>query len=286
MKVFKGSYYMILSSLCFALIGLGVKLLKPISNMEINFFKSIFALTISVTILASEKVPFKGHQVGYLLSRGVTSGIGIILFFITLEKLPLATANILQNTSPIFTAILGVLMLGERVSPYRWLFFAISFLGVLLTHKSGDLVWYKFFNENLLVGLLSALMMGFSNNLTAKMGNREHPLVIFNYSTLFVAIISGLYMLVKYICLNKLVNLMPKDWVLLACLGFLSYIAHYLAIKAYQLAPISQVSLMSYLGVPYALLIDFFILGQHFQWTYLFGISLVILGVLLSLKYA
>jgi drug/metabolite transporter (DMT)-like permease len=279
MHIPKGSYYMILSSLCFALIGLGVKWLNHISNLEVNFFKSIFALTISVSILYYKKTSLRGNHMSSLLWRGVTGGIGIILFFMTLQTLPLATANILQNTSPIFTTILGILLLGERVRIYRWLFFVIAFLGVALTHTAGFNA-HGFPHGSLIIGLLSALMMGFSNNFTAKMRADEHPLVIFNYSTLFVAIVSGMYIL-----LYKFVIPTPKDWLILVGLGFLSCSAHYLAIRAYQLAPVAQVSVISYLGIPYALLIDLFILGERFQWTSLLGMGLVMLGVVLSLRY-
>lgn len=279
MKISKGSYYMILSTLCFALIGLVVKLLNHISNLEINFFKSIFALTISISILSYQKISLKGNHIRYLLYRGVTGGIGILLFFMTLQNLPLATANILQNISPVFTAILGIYMLKERVSWYRWLFFMISFFGVWLTHTS-DFKSQDVSNYSLLIGLLSAVMMGFSNNFTAKMRSAEHPLVIFNYSTSFVALLSGLYILS-----NNFVAPSFRDWLLLAGLGFLSYAAHYLAIRAYQLAPVAQISVISYLGIPYALLIDLFILGERFVWTSLVGMGLVMLGVFLSLRY-
>lgn len=279
MRISKGSQYMLLSSLCFAVIGILVKLLNHISNLEINFFKSVFALSISFSILSYYKVPFWGSHSRYLLLRGVSGGIGIVLFFMTLQSLPLASANILQNTSPIFTAILGIFMLGQRVSVYRWLFFAISFLGVGLTHTAGfnaqDFSFYK-----LAVGLISALMMGLSNNFTSKIGNTEHPLVIFNYSTAVVLIISGIYLL-----FNNFVGLQPKDWLVLGGMGIFSCAAHYLAIRAYQLSPVAQVSALSYLGIPYALLIDLFVFGEQFHWSSLLGMCLVILGVFLSLRH-
>ncbi len=279
MKITKGSWYMILSSLCFAVIGLCVKLLNHISNLEINFFKSSFALMISFPLLARQGGPLWGKHIGYLLLRGITGGVGIILFFVTLQNLPLASANILQNTSPIFTAILGIFMLGERVSAYRWLFFFISFLGVGLTH-TGGLNLHGFFSWNLVIGLLSALMMGLSNNFTAKMRNGESPLVIFNYSTLCVWAISG-----SCILFNGFVMPQPRDWLILGIMGCFSFTAHYLAIRAYQLAPVATISALSYLGIAYALFIDLFVLGAHFQWTSLLGMGLVLLGVFLNLLF-
>jgi drug/metabolite transporter (DMT)-like permease len=279
MRIPKGSRYMLLSSLCFAVIGILVKLLSHISNLEINFFKSIFALIISFSILTYYKVPFWGSHPRHLLLRGVSGGIGIVLFFMTLQSLPLASANILQNTSPIFTSILGIFMLDQRVSVYRWLFFAISFLGVGLTHTAGfNSLDFSFYS--LAVGLVSAFMMGLSNNFTSKIGDVEHPLVIFNYSTLVVLLISGTFLL-----FNNFVELQPKDWLILGGMGVFSCMAHYLAIRAYQLSPVAQVSAISYLGIPYALLIDLFVFGERFHWTSLLGMCLVMLGVFLSLKH-
>ena len=80
MRIAKGSQYMILSSLFFTFIGLGVKLLAPLSNLEINFFKSLVACSITLPVLIYYQVPLKGNNIRLLLLRGMSGGMGIIFF--------------------------------------------------------------------------------------------------------------------------------------------------------------------------------------------------------------
>lgn len=271
----KGIQYMLISSLCFAGMGLFFKLLRYVPIAEIIFFKTIFALLISYARLVYQQVPMGGNNQKILFLRGISSGLGIALFFITLMRLPLSTANVIQNTSPIFTAILGTFMLQEPVSLRRWMFFMVAFVGVWLTSIQGfsmnsQSIWL------IALGLASALLMGISNNLSAQLKASEHPLVIFNYANLCIGLLTGIC------CLYNFVWPTPYEVMLLIGLSGIAYIAEYLAIRAYQLAPIAHVSAISYLGIPYALLIDL-LLGERFDWITFVGMGLVIVGVLLNL---
>ncbi len=271
----KGIQYMLISSLCFAWMGLFFKLLKHVPIAEIIFYKSIFGLLISCVMLMYQKAPMWGNNQGMLLLRGLSSGLGIALFFITLVRLPLSTANVLQNISPIFTAILGIFMLRETVSLRRWMLFLLAFVGVWLTSiQSFSMNSQSVYLISL--GLISALLMGVSNNLSAKLKTSEHPLVISNYANICIGVLTGIC------CLYTFVWPTPYEGLLLMGLSMVAYIAEYLAIRAYQLAPIAHVSAISYLGIPYALLIDL-LLGERFHWVAFVGMGLVILGVLLSL---
>jgi drug/metabolite transporter (DMT)-like permease len=277
MKISRGIQYMLLSSLCFALIGWIIRLLAHLPVAEIVFFYSIIALTISFSILRYEKISIWGNSPKLLLVRGLSAGVGIILFFSTLLRLPLAIANVLQNTSPIFTAILGIFMLKQPVRPRRWLFFIVAFLGVSLTYATNFSSASKTIYL-IVIGLISAFLMGIANNLNAKMKKKEHPIVIFSYSKLCTALLTGFY------CLYNFVPLTAYDCLRLLILGGLTYIAEYLAITAYQKSPVAHVSAISYLGIPYAIIIDL-LLGEKFHWLSFVGMGLVILGVLLNMFY-
>ena len=276
-RISKGVQYMLLSTICFALIGLIVKLLVHIPPAEIIFLDSLVALTISCLIIGCQKVPLWGNHRRLLLLRGLSAGLGVTLFFVTLVRLPLSAANVLQNTSPIFTAILGIFMLKEAVSLRRWLFFILTFIGVGMTYMTD----FSISNQSsyiVFLGVISALLMGVANNFNAKMKTGEHPLVIFSYSIFCTVLITGC------ICFYNFVPLTVYDFLLLLAMGTLTFIAQYLAIKAFQNAPVAHVSAISYLGIPYALIIDL-LLGEKFHWVSFTGMCLVILGVILNLFY-
>ena len=272
----KGIKYMFFSTICFAIINLFLKFLKHIPITEVIFFNSLIALCLSLSTLVYKKIPLKGKNNILLISRGFSASIGTSLFFFTIGILPLATANVLQNTSPIFTAIFGVFILKEFISLRRWFFFLLIGLGVTLTYLSN---YDSINNANylILVGLTSAFLMGFSNILDAKMKHQEHPLVIFSYSTLCTVIAAGIYNIYNFTPIST------QDFLLLLPLGILTYAAQFLAIKAYQNGPAARISPISYLGIPYALIIDL-LLGERFPYMTFIGIGIVLLGIILNIS--
>ena len=87
---------MMLAALSFAFVGLGVKLLQHISNLEVNFFKALVCMLVCYVAARYKQVSVWGSNYRLLLARGITGAVGIILYFITLQHLPLAIANIIQ----------------------------------------------------------------------------------------------------------------------------------------------------------------------------------------------
>ncbi|GIR12164.1 MAG: hypothetical protein CM15mP23_07390 [Cryomorphaceae bacterium] len=56
-------------------------------------------------------------------ARGMFGTIGLCLFFITLQNIPLAGAVTIQYLSPVFTTLFAVVLLGERVKKVQWFFY-------------------------------------------------------------------------------------------------------------------------------------------------------------------
>ena len=71
----------------------------------------------------SQKIYVFGNNKGLLVVRGVVGSIGLITFFYTLQNIPLASAVTIQYLSPIFTTILGIFLVKEKVKPIQFVFF-------------------------------------------------------------------------------------------------------------------------------------------------------------------
>ena len=272
MRISRGILYMMLAALSFAFVGLGVKLLQHISNLEVNFFKALVCMLVCYVAARYKQVSVWGSNYRLLLARGITGAVGIILYFITLQHLPLAIANIIQYTSPIFTAALGILLLKQPVSVKQWFYFAMAMGGVVLANGFATAVDLRY----VLVGLLGALAMGMTNNLNSILKGKEGPIVIVFYMSLFTALGTGGYLLYDFT--------MPQwpDVVILVAIGILTFVTDLLATTAFQLAAAAQVSTVSYLVVPYSLALGFIFLGETYTWISLLGMGFVLLGASLS----
>jgi drug/metabolite transporter (DMT)-like permease len=66
------------------------------------------------------------------IGRGAAVGLATICFFMAVMAMPLADATAIQFTSPMLTAMLSALVLGERAPKSVWGATALAFAGVLI----------------------------------------------------------------------------------------------------------------------------------------------------------
>ena len=144
METSKGIRYIILSGLSFFVVNFMVKILGGNSTLfdgmefqkygahELVFFRSIISFTISAYIVKKRNLPFFGNNKKWLIVRGMAGVTALTIFFFTLQNLPLAIAATVQYLSPIFTVILTVMVLKEKVLKAQWIFIISAFSGVVL----------------------------------------------------------------------------------------------------------------------------------------------------------
>ena len=109
------------SSLAFALMQICVKYLPHIPAYELILFRSIVSIILSVAILQKLGIPLLGNNKKVLMMRGIFGTTALLLFFYTLQNIPLASAVTLQYLSPIFTAIFAAIFLKEKMKMKQWL---------------------------------------------------------------------------------------------------------------------------------------------------------------------
>ncbi|MBC5775987.1 DMT family transporter [Pontibacter sp. KCTC 32443] len=271
----KGVQYMLLSTLFFALMNVCVKLVPHIPAGEIIFFRSVISMVMSYAVLRKQKVRVWGTHKGLLITRGITGAIALILYFTTLQNIPLATAVTIQYLAPIFTTILGVFIVKEKVKAWQWVFFLVSFAGILVI-EGVDVRISPFY---LTVGVAGAFISGISYNIIRKLNTREHPLVIVFYFPMVALPISGIY------CLLEWVQPVGWDWLILLLVGFFTQLAQYYMTMSYQSEELSKVANLNYIGIFYALLLGFFMFGESFTFGSYAGMALVLVGVILNIRY-
>ena len=128
----KGVRFMLVATMVFSLMNVFVKTIPHIPVVEIIFFRSVISLIMSVSMLKAQRVNIWGNNKPILIARGVVGSIALFTFFSLLHQIPLATARSLAYLAPIFTTIIGIFIVKEKVRPVQWIFFAISFVGVLV----------------------------------------------------------------------------------------------------------------------------------------------------------
>ena len=263
---------MLFAGFLFSLMNVSVKLIPHIPAIEIILFRSVFSLIFTFLLIKKAGVPLFGNNKKLLVLRGIVGSIGLIAFFYNLQTIPLASAVTINYLAPIFTTILGIFIVKERVRTMQFVYFGISFIGVIIIEGFDPRI--TFFD--LSVGLIAALAMGVAYNLIRKISNSEHPLVIMFYFPLITIPIAAVF--------SYFIWVMPQkwDWAILLAVGLLTQFAQYFMTLAYQNASLSKVASLSYIGIIYALGFGFFIFDETFSLISFLGMFLVLGGVLLN----
>lgn len=266
---------MLLATLAFATMNVFVKQLDRIPAMEIVFFRCLVSGIICGVEIARRQLDWKGNNHALLIARGTFGTLALFAFFVTVQHLHLATAVTIQYLSPIFTALIGVFVLREMVPARQWFFYGIAFAGVFVL-KGFDSRISTFY---LLIGIASALCSGMAYNLVRRLREREAPIVVVLHFQL-VGIAAGLVFI-----LFSWRTPSPWEWISLLMCGLLTQVGQICLTKALQSERIARVAVLNYIGLIYALIFSVAIFGEKYTAQTVFGISLVVVGVLLAVLY-
>jgi len=275
MNLSKGVQFMIISTFTFSLMKVCVKMISHIPPIEIILFRSLISIVLCVFFFMKDKINPWGNNKKILILRGVVGSISLASYFYILQQIPLAAAASMQYTAPIFTAILGVFIVKEKVSVKQYLFFFLSFLGILVIQGFDARISLI----HLVIGIGGAVFTGLAYNCIRILKTSEHPLVIIFYFPLVSLPLAGIISLFNW------VNPVGWDWIYLLLVGLFTQIAQYFMTRSYQAEELSKVSIINYMGIIYSLAFGFIIFGETYEWLSYMGMGLVIVGIILNLRY-
>ena len=267
---------MFLSTLAFSLANIIVKQISHIPPMEVVFFRCLFASTFCFIGLYRAGADWKGSHRGLLLARGIFGTTALYFFFVTLQNIPLASAMTIQYLSPIFTSVIAIVILSEKVRALQWLFYALAFGGVLLIEQFDPRI-SPFY---LAIGVLSAFCSGVAYNLVRRMREQEHPLTVVLHFQL-VGVGAGAISL--FFAWKTPVG---WDWLWLFLIGVFSQLGQIFLTNALQRERAAGVAIINYTGLIYAIVFGVFIFSESILPVTLIGMAFVVCGVLFSVLYS
>lgn len=266
--------FMVLSVFFFSLMNLGVKFLPHLPPTEIVFFRSLVSMILSVQYLLRMRInPFKG-DLRFLFLRGLAGVAALTLFFVTLQKLPLAGAATIQYLSPIFTAVFSFLWLKEKVPLLRWLMFGLSFAGVLVMQGFDHRIPLDY----ALLGIVSAMFAGLAYYSIGVLKNKVEPIVVVTWFPMVALPIMGLVSIFVWVT--------PKgtDWLYLIVIGICTQLGQLFMTKAFMAESASAASGLKYLGLIFSFLWGFIFFEETYNLFSLLGMFMIITGVVINVR--
>ena len=186
------------------------------------------------------------------------------------------------STTPVFMAVLGWVLLKERLGWTKSLGILLAFLGVLVVVSRGDLPSIsigKFGAPGDVLVLISAVNWAVFSALSRR-GLKSHPasLMMFYIMLLGWAFTTLLFLTTSG--LSEIPSVTSTGWVAVGFLGIfcsgLAYIAWYDALRALSTA---QTGVFLYIEPLIAVVVAFFILGEPITLALLIGGVVILFGV-------
>lgn len=264
---------MLLATFWFACMNVIVKMLAHLPTMELVFFRCGIAALIGWFLLHKNKIGWRGSNRKLLLLRGLFGTLALYTFFFTLQRMPLGTAVTIQYLSPFFTSLLAVFILKENMRPVQWVWFALSFSGVLLIKGfNASVSWWL-----LGLGIASAILSALAYNMVRTLREKEHPLVVVLHFQLFGWVAGAGFSLNDF--------RMPEgmEWALLLLMGLFTQWGQENLTRSLQAEPANKVTILNYTGVLYAMLFGYLLFDETYGWPELLGTLLVISGMTLNI---
>jgi len=252
----KGIYMIILSTLCFAIMNMFVKLSGDIPSIQKSFFRNIVALIIALSVLIKSGAGFQIEKQNrpLLLIRAICGTIGLIANFYAVDHLLLADASIIQKVAPFFVIIFSYILLKEEVTKKQIISIIIAFIGTLFVVKP------SFQNTELLpslIALIGAMNNGIAYTLVRLLSQKgvKGPQIVFFFS-LFSCLVVLPYLIFDFHPMTL------KQTFILLLAGLAAAGGQFSVTAAYSAAAGRDISLYDYSQVVFVAILGFVVFQQ------------------------
>ena len=152
--------WMMVSCACFAVLVSIVRHMNQVYGMDvflISFWRNLFAVVVFLPWFIRAGAPaFRSKHHGKLFLRGALMVTSSTAMFFAVALMPIAEATAISFTTPLFSVILAVIFLRERIGIHRAGALGVGMLGMLIILKPGVAV----FELAGLLPILAALTFG------------------------------------------------------------------------------------------------------------------------------
>jgi drug/metabolite transporter (DMT)-like permease len=251
----RGIAYMVASTILFAAINTIVKWqLATYSVGEVAFYRALFALvTVSIMILPKTGIAvFRTRRYLGHLQRGISQFGSMTCMFVAFSMMSLGSAVAISFAAPLFTTLLSIVILKEKVGVHRWSALIVGFIGVIIVTEpgAGTIKLGAFF------ALANAVLSSSVAIAIRRMSITESTETLTIYQLIVITICT---------CFLLPLGYRPLAWLdafALAVAGVGNGIAQYWWTRSLTLAPPSAVVPFNYLSLVWASLAGFAVWGD------------------------
>ncbi len=275
---YRAVVWIILWSSMFSLAMAVAKTLNgSVNQVSLIFSRSLVGALVAMPLFlhVGFKVHFATTRLGLHLLRILFVSVAMGCTYYAYRHLPIAYAASIGQTGPLFTTVLAIVLLREKVNLSKWLALALGYAGVMIMVRptQGAL------DPAVLVALAANLFAGLAIICAKSLTRTDSSETVLFYATFGVLAVSGLLAVWFW------EPPMPEDLWRLGIIGVAGVLSQYCYINALKRAPASFVTPFEYTRLCMSIPIGYFMFSEVPDiWTILGSIVIIVAIVWLTLS--
>ena len=262
--------------LTFSLMAVAVRELTHVMGaFQILFLRSLVSLVLVAALL-----PYFGlrrlrtQRFPLHVVRNLLHFAGQFSWVYAIGLLPLATVFAIEFTMPVWTALLAMLVLGERLNHGRLVMLALGIVGILIILRPGAAE----VSPAALVMLGGAFAYGATMVATKRLAGGESALAILFYMSLIQVPIGLVPALHGWIA----PALADAPWIFAT--GACGLVAHFCLTRAFRIADATLVAPIDFLRLPLIAVVGALLYGEPVEFATFAGAAVIFAGTYYSIR--
>ena len=272
----RGALWMVGALSSFSLMAIAVReLSQSMGSFQILFLRSAVSLVLIAAVLPYYGfAPLRTRRFGLHVVRNFFHFGGQYAWVYAIALLPLATVFAIEFTMPVWTALLAMLILGERLNRGRIVMMVMGIAGILIILKPGAAP----VSHAALVMLAGAFAYGATMVATKRLAASESALAILFYMSLVQLPIGFVPALSGWVA----PSLRDAPWIFAT--GICGLTAHYCMTRAFRLADATLVVPIDFLRLPLIAIVGALVYREPVEVTTFIGAAVIFAGTYYSLR--
>jgi drug/metabolite transporter (DMT)-like permease len=275
----KAGFWMLGAMVSFTLMAIsGRSLADKLDTFEIMTYRSFIGIAI-VLLIAYRAGTLGEVRTRYLklhIIRNIFHFSGQNLWFFAILYVPLSQMFVFEFSTPLWVAVCAPLVLGERLTPIRFMAAAMGFFGILVVARPD----FSDVNPAIIAAALCAVGFAGATLATKILTRTETITAILFWLTVLQAVFG-------VICAGyDGVMDIPRgsEWLWVFIIGICGLCAHFCITTALQLAPATIVTPFEFLRLPLITFVGVVLYGEKLEWLVFLGAFIVLLANIMNIR--
>ena len=260
-------------------MGAGVKLLSDdLHPIVICFYRSLMGLIlITPFVVRNNFKALNTQNMRLQIFRASINVISMICWFSAIGMMHFEKATALGFTTPLFTTVLAVIVLGEVIRFHRTAALLLGFIGIIIIIRPG----YVPFEFGTVLMLIASFSFSFVLIFVKKLSATDSSLTIIFYHLLYMTPVFFILSLFYWENINL------YQLIVFTLMGASGLLSHWCLAQAFKMSDTTFVMPLQFTKLIWASLIGLFIFAEQPDiWTWVGGIIIFISVVYITYREA